>query len=183
MRYEGVVMDYIKRFDEIRITDIAEVGGKNASLGEMISQLGTKGIRIPQGFAITAQAYWHYLEHNQLVDAMKTAISQLTDVLDLKMLSRVGSDIRTMIEQGTIPDDLKQEMITAYHDLSQYYKVNACDVAMRSSATAEDLPTASFAGQQDTFLNVSGDEDLLLFYKKCLASLFTDRAITKNDSF
>ncbi len=170
-------MKYIEKFDETGIKDIALVGGKNASLGEMITQLCTQGIRIPNGFAITSDAYWYYIQSNNLLDAMKSIMSELTDVSDTVTLQRVGYQMRKIIEKGTIPNDLAQEIQEAYYTLSQEYYVKACDVAVRSSATAEDLPTASFAGQQDTFLNVHGSDQLLIFYKKCLASLFTDRAI------
>ena len=170
-------MKYIKYFEEIRIGDVATVGGKNASLGEMITQLSSQGIRIPTGFAVTADAYWHYLNANQLVEKMKTIMNTLQDVHDVKQLQKIGSKIRELIANGTMPDDLAQEITTAYHKLSQHYGEDKTDVAVRSSATAEDLPTASFAGQQDTFLNVSGDEQLLEACKKSMASLFNDRAI------
>lgn len=170
-------MKYIKYFEEVRLTDVKSVGGKNASLGEMITQLGAQGIRVPTGFAVTADAYWHYLNDNNLVEKMKQIMSQLSDKNDVGVLQKVGSEIRNLIIAGKMPDDLAQEIITAYHDLSRRYKQENCDVAVRSSATAEDLPTASFAGQQDTFLNVSGDEQLLDACKKSMASLFNDRAI------
>jgi pyruvate, water dikinase len=170
-------MKYIKYFEEVRLTDVSSVGGKNASLGEMITQLGAQGIRVPTGFAVTADAYWHYLNENNLVEKMKQIMSQLSDKNDVGVLQKVGSEIRNLIIAGKMPDDLAQEIITAYHDLSRRYKCENCDVAVRSSATAEDLPTASFAGQQDTFLNVSGDEQLLNACKKSMASLFNDRAI------
>lgn len=172
-------MKYVKYFEDIRITDVTTVGGKNASLGEMISQLSAYAIRIPTGFAITADAYWHYLEANQLIEKMKQIISQLDNVHNVALLQKVGMEIRDLITNGIIPDDLAQEIITAYHTLSQRYGVRegVLDVAVRSSATAEDLPTASFAGQQDTFLNVSGDQAVLQACKKSMASLFNDRAI------
>ncbi len=170
-------MNYIKRFDEIGIKDLESVGGKNASLGEMVTQLKSKGIRIPDGFAITADAYWYYIKYNKLLEKMKINMSQLVDISDISLLQKIGRQLREMIEQGNIPDDLSQEIIKYYHDLSNKYHMDTGDVAVRSSATAEDLPTASFAGQQDTFLNVKGDAELLQSYKKCLASLFTDRAI------
>lgn len=170
-------MNYIKRFDEIGIKDLESVGGKNASLGEMITQLKSKGIRIPDGFAITADAYWYYIKYNKLLEKMKINMSQLVDISDMPLLQKIGRQLREMIEQGNIPDDLSQEIIKYYHDLSNKYHMDTGDVAVRSSATAEDLATASFAGQQDTFLNVKGDAELLQSYKKCLASLFTDRAI------
>ncbi len=170
-------MKYIKKFEQLRLDDVPIVGGKNASLGEMIGQLGPKGITIPTGFAITAQAYWYYLEHNNLVDQLKKSMSQFKDPQDLPMLQKVGSQIRSLIESGTMPDDLAQEIVAAYKELSTHYGQEDCDVAVRSSATAEDLPTASFAGQQETYLNVRGNEQLLESCKKCMASLFTNRAI------
>ena len=170
-------MRYIKYFEDIRLTDVKTVGGKNASLGEMITQLSSQGIRVPTGFATTADAYWHYLNENQLVEKMKQIMSQLHDADDIAVLQKVGSEIRDLILNGHMPDDLAQEISTAYHDLSQRYGVNESDVAVRSSATAEDLPTASFAGQQDTFLNVLGDANVLEACKKSMASLFNDRAI------
>jgi pyruvate,water dikinase len=170
-------MHYIKYFEEIRLTDVKTVGGKNASLGEMITQLSSQGIRVPTGFAVTADAYWYYLTSNKLVERIQQIMSQLHDASDVAVLHNVGSEIRNLIINGQMPDDLAQEIISAYHELSRRYGVDEVDVAVRSSATAEDLPTASFAGQQDTFLNVVGDDDLLNACKKSMASLFNDRAI------
>ena len=168
---------YIKPFQEIYLTDVALVGGKNASLGQMINELGNKDIRIPNGFAITTHAYWHYLKYNNLVDTIKTLLDQISNPQDLETLKKVSKQIRTHIEQGRIPEDLTKEITEAYHTLSQQYQETACDVAVRSSATAEDLSNASFAGQQDTFLHVHTIDQLVDCYKKCIASLFTDRAI------
>lgn len=170
-------MKYIKFFEDISINDVKTVGGKNASLGEMITQLTSQGIRIPTGFAITADAYWYYLEANQFVEKIKTIMNKLADVHNVAALQKAGSEVRKLIMSGTIPDDLEQEIIIAYHELSQRYHAQKVDVAVRSSATAEDLPTASFAGQQDTFLNISGEKQLLQACKKSMSSLFTDRAI------
>jgi pyruvate,water dikinase len=170
-------MRYIQYFEEISLTDVNKVGGKNASLGEMITQLSSQGIRVPTGFAITADAYWHYINENKLLQHMKSIMGTLHNTKDLKRLHKVGSEIRKLIMHGHMPDDLAQEIITAYYKLSAHYKKKEVDVAVRSSATAEDLPTASFAGQQDTFLNVVGDKSLLDACKKSMASLFTDRAI------
>lgn len=170
-------MHYIKYFEAISLTDVNKVGGKNASLGEMITQLSSQGIRVPMGFAITADAYWHYLNENELLEKMKSTMSQLHDTNDVVLLHKVGSEIRKLIISGHMPDDLAQEITQAYHELSRRYEKDAVDVAVRSSATAEDLPTASFAGQQDTFLHVVGDKELLDACKKSIASLFTDRAI------
>ncbi len=169
--------DYIKPFQEIYLTDVALVGGKNASLGQMINELGNKDIRVPNGFAITTHAYWHYLKCNNLVDTIKTLLGQIFNPQDLETLKKVSKQIRTHIEQGRIPEDLTKEITEAYHTLSQQYQETACDVSDRSSATAEDLSNASFAGQQDTFLHVHTIDQLFNCYKKCIASLFTDRAI------
>lgn len=170
-------MKYIKKFEELRIEDVGKVGGKNASLGQMISKLSKEGVSIPTGFAVTADAYWHFLKSNDLVEPIKKVMDTLTDPNDLRQLQKVGKEIRSLINAGTLPDDLKKEICEAYQQLSDHYKQKNIDVAVRSSATAEDLPTASFAGQQETFLNVSGDKALLESCKKCMASLFTDRAI------
>lgn len=170
-------MNYIKKFEDVRLGDIGTVGGKNASLGQMIADLSSAGVRVPAGFAITAAAYWHYLEYNKLVQPMKELMSGLSDTNDFEKLRSVGSQIRALIVAGKIPEDLAQEIEESYRNLSEKYNETVCDVAIRSSATAEDLPTASFAGQQESFLNVCGSENLLHFYKECLASLFTDRAI------
>ncbi len=178
-KIKEALVKYIKYFEEITIKDVPTVGGKNASLGEMIQRLTGQGIRIPTGFAITADAYWHYLETNHFVEKMKNIMNQLSDVQNVKDLQKAGSEIRKMMTSGTMPQDLEQEIITAYHTLCQHYgaKEGTLDVAVRSSATAEDLPNASFAGQQDTFLNVSGEKELLIACKKSMASLFNDRAI------
>ncbi|MFC1842543.1 phosphoenolpyruvate synthase [Candidatus Dependentiae bacterium] len=179
-------MKYIKNFKDISISDIPEVGGKNASLGQMIGQLAGTGVRVPGGFAITAQAYRYFLEYNDLMGKMAQIMGELKDYKDTKILKKVGSEIRALIVGGTMPDDLKSEIAQAYKALSvqygQYEKAgdvnsDGTDVAVRSSATAEDLPTASFAGQQETFLNVSGVNNLMQACKRSMASLFTDRAI------
>ena len=153
------------------------VGGKNASLGQMITQLATQGILIPSGFAVTVDGYWHFLDHNNLRDEITQQLSKLSDYKDVAKLQKIGSTIRAAIIAGTMPDDLSQEISAAYSDLSNKYAQKNCDVAVRSSATAEDLPTASFAGQQETFLNISSDAALLDAVKHCMASLFTDRAL------
>jgi pyruvate,water dikinase len=170
-------MRYIRFFKDIRLADISQVGGKNASLGQMISHLTDQGVRIPNGFAVLADAYWHYLNFNHLVEPIKKEMAQLADIQDLAQLHQVGTAVRSLIESGDMPDDLAKEIIAAYEKLSAEYNESAGDVAVRSSATAEDLPNASFAGQQETFLNVRGHAQLLESCKKCFASLFTDRAI------
>jgi len=156
---------------------VPSVGGKNASLGEMFSQLSEKGILIPDGFAVTADGYWHYIDHNNLRQPIANLMTQLTDTGDLEMLERVGSQVRQLIKEGTMPDDIQNQIVTAYQKLSKEYNQEFCDVAVRSSATAEDLPHASFAGQQETYLNIRGNDALLHACKKALASLFTNRAI------
>lgn len=168
---------YIKSLQDVRLSDLNLVGGKNASLGQMIGLLSNYGISVPHGFAITVDGYTHYLNHNNLTEQIRALTNQITDITDLKTLKTVSEEIRTIIENGTIPIDLANEIIAAYQDLSDYYNEKNCDVAVRSSATAEDLPNASFAGQQDTFLHIQGSDNVLTYYKKCIASLFTDRAI------
>ncbi|MGB8367411.1 MAG: phosphoenolpyruvate synthase, partial [Candidatus Babeliales bacterium] len=173
----STIESYTKSFTEIYLANIELVGGKNASLGQMINELSSKGVRVPNGFAITTDAYKHYLAYNNLTDTIKQLLTQLTNSQDLEMLQRIGKKIRKSIEQGSIPEDLEKEIKQAYKTLSQQYQEEYCDVAVRSSATAEDLETASFAGQQDTFLHVHSVNQLFTCYKKCIASLFNDRAI------
>src|SRR5438445_10257405 len=122
-------MKYIKYFEDVRLTDVNSVGGKNASLGEMITQLGAQGIRVPTGFAVTADAYWHYLDENNLVEKMKQIMSELKDKNDVAVLQKVGAEIRNLMINGQMPDDLAQEIITAYHDLGVRYNCENCDVA------------------------------------------------------
>lgn len=170
-------MKYIKKFSEVSLNDIALVGGKNASLGLMIQELSNKGIQVPQGFAITADAYWHYLNHNNLEPLIQKQMERITSTFTLDILQEVGATIRSALATAQMPPDLEIEIQDAYKELSRVYHQEAADVAVRSSATAEDLPGASFAGQQETFLNVQGVTELLESCKKCFASLFTDRAI------
>ncbi len=170
-------MKYIKLFENLTINDIPLVGGKNASLGQMIANLTKKNILIPTGFAVTAQAYDYYIQHNQFNEKIKTIFQELKDHLNIEQLEKAGSSVRSLILSGEIPDDLAQEITRAYDNLCKKYNQNDCDVAVRSSATAEDLPNASFAGQQETYLNITGHKNLLEAYKKALASLFTNRAI------
>ncbi len=170
-------MKFIIPFAQVTIADIPQVGGKNASLGEMISALKSRQIRVPNGFAVTAQAYWHYIDHNALREPLQKILNSLPNSPVSADLQKAGAQIRQRILQGAIPADLRDELCAAYKKLSQEYGMTACDVAVRSSATAEDLPTASFAGQQESYLNVRGEDELCLSYQKCLASLFTDRAI------
>lgn len=170
-------MKYIRFFNEIGLSDVGLVGGKNASLGQMVQDLSQKGIKIPFGFAVTAEAYWYFLQENKLVEPIKKSMEQLTDYHDMAILQRVGKEIRDLIAQGTMPADLEQEIKGAYDQLCKRYGQDTLDVAVRSSATAEDLPNASFAGQQESYLNIRGYKELLEACKQCMASLFTDRAI------
>ena len=169
-------MKFIKKFEEINIKDIPLVGGKNASLGEMIQQLVPKGILIPAGFAITAQAYRYHLEKNEIKDKI-TKLLEKIDKNKLDEFAVIGKKIRSLIRIAPLPNDLEEEICTAYQQMEKKYGV-ACDVAVRSSATAEDLPEASFAGQQETFLNIQGEQELLIACSNALASLFTNRAIS-----
>jgi len=172
-----LLTEYIKPFEDVYLTDVALVGGKNASLGQMINELSNKGIRVPNGFAITIHAYWHYLQYNNLVKPIKELLNKIFNPQDLVNLKNISKQIRSYIEQGTIPKDLATAISQAYDKLSMQYQQNACDVAIRSSATTEDLSGASFAGQQDTFLHVNNINQIFEYYKKCIASLFTERAI------
>lgn len=171
-------MKYIRFFEDVRLEDVPSVGGKNASLGQMIADLGSQGISVPGGFAVTADGYWHFLEANKLVEPIKAALATLIDYHDGAMLQKVGAQIRGLMVAGTMPDDLRAEINAAYDELAKRYNQATLDVAVRSSATAEDLPNASFAGQQETYLNIRGHDALIDACKKCIASLFTDRAIS-----
>jgi len=167
-------MKYIESFSKIRITNIAEVGGKNASIGQMIHDLTKESILIPDGFATTSTAYWYFIDSNNLRSEIKKLMQTITDINKTEQLTSASKKIRKLLESKPIPKDLAQEIKTAYTLLC---KTKNCPVAVRSSATAEDLPTASFAGQQETFLNVRGEKDLLNSWRKCVSSLFTPRAI------
>ncbi len=169
--------NYVKNFNAVSVQDIADVGGKNASLGQMIGQLSGKGIAVPPGFAITSQAYRDFLQENGLEKQIKTLLKSLRKKTLLQNIASVGKKIRNLILNGSLSVELKQQILYAYKSLSDSVGVDKCAVAVRSSATAEDLPGASFAGQQESFLNIKGESALLSAYKKCLASLFTDRAI------
>ena len=166
----------IKRFDEIGIEDIPLVGGKNASLGEMRRELTGKGVPVPDGFATTAAAYWHFLENTNLGALIDKSLGDL-DVNDIHELQKRSAKIREAIVSAKLPQDLEQEIRAAYEELCARAR-EMIAVAVRSSATAEDLPDASFAGAQETFLDVRGAEALLTACLRCFASLFTDRAIS-----
>ena len=163
-------------FEEIGIGDVDLVGGKNASLGEMYQHLTAKGVAVPHGFAITAFAYKHLLKEAGIADAIENALADL-DTHDMRNLQERGQKARDIIRHAEFPDDLKQAIIENYKKMEEEYGPNVA-VAVRSSATAEDLPDASFAGQQETYLNISGYEALIDNCKKCFASLFTNRAIS-----
>ncbi|MFZ2170929.1 MAG: PEP/pyruvate-binding domain-containing protein, partial [Methylococcaceae bacterium] len=167
--------NYIRWFNELTIDDVPLVGGKNASLGEMYSELTPQGIQIPNGFAVTAEGYRYLLDQAGAWEPLHQALDQLNpdDVADLAKRARKAREI---IYSAPFPTDLEDQILSAYSQLQQQYGEDM-SVAVRSSATAEDLPTASFAGQQDTFLNISGEQALLEACKRCFASLFTDRAI------
>lgn len=165
--------EFIKRFGDTGLSDLAAVGGKNASLGEMLTRLSSRGIRVPDGFATTAYAFWTFLDFNRLWEHLL----QLMNSLDRKSFSNlksVGLEARNLILNATMPDVIRTEIIRAYRNLS-----GAADmaVAVRSSATAEDLPEASFAGQHESYLNIQGAEQVVAAVQRCFASLYTDRAI------
>lgn len=169
-------MKFIRSFESIGLKDISLVGGKNASTGEMIQKLTQYGIEIPSGFVVTANAYSHHIRSNSLDKKISDLISKVNKS-DLKGLAKIGKEIRSLIVSAPLPEDLKTEISNSYIEMEKLYGKN-CDVAVRSSATAEDLPEASFAGQQESFLNICGAEKLLKACLGCFASLFTDRAIS-----
>ncbi len=169
-------MKYIRRFAELTNQDVPLVGGKNASLGEMYSALSSSGVRVPNGFATTAEAYWHFLDHNNLRARIDSALNDLV-ADDMEALARTGKKVRGWILEAQIPADLANEIQSAYAELEQEHG-SETDVAVRSSATAEDLPTASFAGQQETYLNIRGIDNIMAACRRVFASLFTDRAIS-----
>ncbi|MCO5381330.1 MAG: phosphoenolpyruvate synthase [Methanosarcina barkeri] len=167
---------YIRWFEETTIDDVPLVGGKNASLGEMYRELTSKGVKIPNGFSVTAEAYWHTLKAGGILEKLKKTLEGL-DTADVAELAKRGKNVRDLILEAGIPDDLWEEIKTGYDRLCKQYGEDT-DVAVRSSATAEDLPTASFAGQQETYLNIRGYPGLRDACIRCFASLFTDRAIS-----
>lgn len=169
-------MKFVKWFEEVGAGDVALVGGKNASLGEMIRNLGKNGVNVPSGFAITAEAYRHVVEKAGIVEKIKDTLAGL-DTHDMENLSRRSKEVRNLIKNAPCPKELEEEIRFAYREMERRYGKDV-DVAVRSSATAEDLPTASFAGQQTTYLNVRGEEELIRNVMECFASLFTDRAIS-----
>lgn len=170
-------MSFIRRFDEISIADLPLVGGKNASLGEMFRALAPQGIRVPDGFAVTADAFTELFKRQGLADRVYPLLDEL-DPRDVGKLGETGHEIRTLIRGAGLPGGVAGEIKAAYRSLCAKTGERTLDVAVRSSATAEDLPAASFAGQQETFLNVRGEQELLEACVNCFASLFTDRAIS-----
>ena len=171
---------YIRWFDDVGTGDVASVGGKNASLGEMVRNLGRYAIKVPPGFAITADGYRRFLDANNLRPRIAAHLAELAS--GKASIAETGPAIRGAIENGAWPEDLAGAIRQAYRDLSQRLSVVEADVAVRSSATAEDLPEASFAGQQESFLNIRGKTALLAACRHCLASLFTDRAISYRET-
>ena len=167
------MQSFIKKFNEIQLGDIAIVGGKNASLGEMYSKLAGAGIQVPDGFATTAHAFWYFLDYNKIQVPLQQLMQQL-DRDRFSNLKEIGSKARRLLLDAIMPDDLQETIIAAYKTLSGDIDI---EVAVRSSATAEDLPQASFAGQHESYLNIKGKDALLAAVQKCYASLYTDRAI------
>ena len=163
-------------FEEVRRSDVASVGGKNSSLGEMVQTLAPKGIRIPPGFATTAEAYWDYVEANGFREKLAALLADLA--AGKATLAETGKEIRALLLRGEWPEKTASAIVGAYRRLCERTGKDEVDVAVRSSATAEDLPDASFAGQQETFLNIRGEKALLEACRRCYASLFTDRAIS-----
>ena len=166
-------MNYSVNFRDIKLADLPSVGGKNASLCEMLSNLSPLGIQIPDGFALTADAFRLFLHENNFVQSLTEWLSEL-DINTLSNLPEIGQKCRDLIGSGVLPEVVKEETLIAYRLLANNAPIS---VAVRSSATAEDLPTASFAGQHDSFLNVEGEENLLNAVIKCYVSLFNNRAI------
>jgi pyruvate, water dikinase len=166
---------YVRWFETLKNTDVPLVGGKNASLGEMVRNLKDHGIPVPQGFATTAAAYWEFLKANNLSSKIEALLKDWQR--GAKSLEETGKAIRRLFLRSQYPQEIAAAISIAYHELGRRYNVNDVDVAVRSSATAEDLPDASFAGQQESFLNVSGDHELIEACRRCYASLFTDRAM------
>lgn len=173
--------NYVIFLNQIGMKDLPRVGGKNASLGEMIRNLSDRDIKVPDGFAVTVEAFDAFIRENQLHDKIEQALETL-DVTDIISLRRTGSEIRKLISNGKFPVTVEKAILSSYYELSETYGQEATDIAVRSSATAEDLPDASFAGQQSTYLNIRGGEMLLTAIRSCFASLYTDRAISYRSS-
>ncbi len=169
--------DYILFLDKVGMQDLPKVGGKNASLGEMIQNLGSQNIKVPMGYAVTVDAFDAFIIENNLKDKINTILEGL-DETNIVQLRKTGSQIRKLISNGKFPISIEKAILESYYKLSEDYGQEATDIAVRSSATAEDLPDASFAGQQSTYLNIRGGEMLLTAIRSCFASLYTDRAIS-----
>lgn len=167
----------IKWFDEISLKDLPLVGGKNASLGELTRQLKSCGVRVPQGFAVTVDAYEAILDSGSVRESLEQLFSS-SEAEDASRLTHLARSARAIIKDAGLPQSVRKEILSAYHKLSLTYGADATDVAIRSSATAEDLPDASFAGQQESFLNIQGESAVLEACLNCFASLFTERAIS-----
>src|SRR3989344_8241011 len=166
---------YVIPMEKARMNDVALVGGKNASLGEMLSELSSKGIHVPTGFIVTAEAYRLFIREASLEKFIRSSLNGITDG-DLRNLESVSAEVRARIKSASMPQALELQIVHAYHSMEKKYG-KLTDVAIRSSATAEDLPDASFAGEHDTYLGVRGDRDVVRSVKSCFASLFTARAI------
>ena len=171
---------YVRRLETLTNRDVALVGGKNASLGEMLQSLGQEGVRVPDGFATTAEAYREFLRANELDNRLRTEIARFQQ--QKQSLEQTGRAIRRFFHGAAFPEAIGETIRAAYRELSRRSDTEEVAVAVRSSATAEDLPEASFAGQQETFLNITGEDDLLEACRRCYASLFTDRAIAYREN-
>jgi pyruvate,water dikinase len=165
--------EYIKRFKDITIDDLARVGGKNSSLGEMFSKLSSQGIAVPDGFATTDLAFWTFLDYNKLWERLLQLLHTL-DREKFSNLKEIGAKARALMMHAEMPEDIAAAIINSYKNLCEN---GAIAVAVRSSATAEDLPQASFAGQHESYLNIKGENEVVKAVQKCFASLYTDRAI------
>ncbi len=171
---------YIQNLDELDSSDVSTVGGKNASLGEMTRHLRAAGVRVPEGFATTAQAYRDFLEEAGLESRLRDHMERLSN--GERSLADTGRAVRQLLLESEFPRALAEAIRQAYADLGRRIGRTDPDVAVRSSATAEDLPEASFAGQQETFLNVRGGDSVIEACRRCYASLFTDRAISYREN-
>jgi len=175
-------LQYLADLHEVGMSDIEQVGGKNASLGEMLQNLEHLGIQIPGGFIVTVNAYREFIKYNTLDESIQKVINQI-NFNEIESLRRGGLQARQFLKNAKFPKDLSEAIIEKYYELSKVYGQDMTDVAVRSSATAEDLPDASFAGQQDTYLNVRGPAQLMNAVRNCFASIFTDRAISYRHGF
>jgi len=164
-------------FEDISLDDVPKVGGKNASLGEMIRELKKDGVAVPNGFALTSESYFDFLQRAGIKDKIRKIISKI-NIKNLRDLNQKSKEIQNLILKANLPKDLHEKTLKFYRKLSEEYKEKTTDVAVRSSATAEDLPTASFAGMHESFLNIRGEKELILAIKKCFASLFGARVVS-----